>query len=191
MNQLTTISIFWFLIPTTTAKTTRSSSPETTAAFLALRTQRAWPLPGQKLSAIRTPSQVGWKGLNNSFVTTQFYYGAVYPGGSVYFGGSQDNGTSRGTDYGTINQWSYLSGGDGGDVAVDPLDANTLYSEYANVSGLSLIKSIDGGVTNFAATNGITEEAKKLSVHSLLYGRSVRFFASLCRRKHSLADFGR
>jgi photosystem II stability/assembly factor-like uncharacterized protein len=100
------------------------------------------------------PEAVGWTGLNNSFVATQFYHGAVYPGGTAYFGGSQDNGTSRGNDAGGPNRWAYLYGGDGGQVAVDPIDINTLFYEYIN---LSIIKSTNGGVTNFSATNGITE----------------------------------
>jgi uncharacterized protein (TIGR03437 family) len=103
------------------------------------------------------PAQVGWTGLNNGFVATQFYHGIMYAGGIAYFGGTQDNGTVRGTDFSGPQHWSSLYGGDGGDVAVDPLDANTLFYEYIN---LSIRKSVDGGVTNVSSVNGITENPK-------------------------------
>lgn len=120
------------------------------------RTDNALALPATGANAFcyPSPSEVAWTNLNNSFATTQFYHGTVYPGGTAYFGGSQDNGTSRGTDSGGPNQWSYLYGGDGGAVAVDPIDANTLFYEYIN---LSILKTINGGQTTFSVTNGITE----------------------------------
>jgi photosystem II stability/assembly factor-like uncharacterized protein len=100
------------------------------------------------------PGKVGWVGLNHGFVATQFYHGTVYPGGAAHFGGTQDNGTPRGNEVDGSNGWSYLFGGDGGQVAVDPIDVNTLFFEYIN---LSIVKSADGGYTASMATNGITE----------------------------------
>jgi hypothetical protein len=39
---------------------------------------------------------LNWVSLNNGYGVTQFYYGLPYPGGGLYFGGAQDNGTPRG-----------------------------------------------------------------------------------------------
>jgi photosystem II stability/assembly factor-like uncharacterized protein len=36
-----------------------------------------------------------WTSLNNNLFITQFYYGAVHPSSSVYYGGTQDNGTLK------------------------------------------------------------------------------------------------
>jgi len=97
-----------------------------------------------------------WVDRNNGYVTTQFYDGAVYPNGQTFFGGLQDNGTQRGTTSGL--NWTILTGGDGGYVAVDTLaDANAandvLFAEY---TGNSLQKSTNGGATFAAANSGIT-----------------------------------
>ncbi|EKO40196.1 MAG: BNR/Asp-box repeat protein [Solidesulfovibrio magneticus str. Maddingley MBC34] len=100
-------------------------------------------------------SQVAWVSLNNGLGITQYYYGAVYPGGGTFFGGAQDNGTTRGTIAGGANAWTSLMGGDGGAVAVNPQNTNILYAEYTN---LSLQKSTDGGVNFSAATTGITDD---------------------------------
>ncbi len=68
-----------------------------------------------------------WADLNQSYVATQYYRGVSYPGGAAYFGGTQDNGVSRGSDAAGPNSWSWLSGGDGFSVAIDPADANTIF----------------------------------------------------------------
>ena len=97
-----------------------------------------------------------WVDLNNGYQTTQFYDGAVYPDGLTYFGGLQDNGTTRGVNGNT--NWSVLNGGDGGYVAVDTLgDANAANDVlFLETTGLSIRKSVDGGGTFAAATTGIT-----------------------------------
>jgi hypothetical protein len=77
---------------------------------------------------------MAWTSLNHNFAVTQFYHGAVYPDGSTYFGGTQDNGTIQGADSAGspgINAWSTLLGGDGGYVAVDPTNTDNLYAEIA------------------------------------------------------------
>ena len=99
-------------------------------------------------------SKVAWVALNNGYASTQFYHGAVLPGGQGYFGGTQDNGTPLGTDVLGANKWTSLFGGDGGQVAVDPQDANSLFFEYIH---LNMDKSIDGGKSNHPIGNGITE----------------------------------
>jgi photosystem II stability/assembly factor-like uncharacterized protein len=101
-----------------------------------------------------TNSGVGWANLNNSFETTQFYFGTILPGGAAYFGGSQDNGTSIGNDATGVNGWTFLYGGDGGQVMADPVDTSHLFYEYIH---LSLQRSTDGGQSSSPAITGITE----------------------------------
>src|SRR5262249_48287858 len=69
-----------------------------------------------------------------------------------YFGGTQDNGTVRGTD-GQPNAWTQLLGGDGGAVAVDPNNPSVIFAENY---GLSIKKSTDGGANFSPATSGIS-----------------------------------
>jgi hypothetical protein len=95
-----------------------------------------------------------WQDLNNGYRVTQFYDGVAYPGGQTYFGGTQDNGTVRGTDAGGQNSWSEILGGDGGSVAVDPTNTNVLYAEN---TGLSIQKSTNGGGQWTTATGGISD----------------------------------
>jgi hypothetical protein len=101
-------------------------------------------------------SGLAWTPLNNNYGVTQFYDGTVYPDGKTYFGGTQDNGTDRGTDAGGANAWNQIFSGDGGCVAVDPTNTNVLFAETTH---LSLVKSTNGGGTFAAATNGITESS--------------------------------
>ncbi|MEN8132107.1 MAG: hypothetical protein ABFS45_18405 [Pseudomonadota bacterium] len=95
-----------------------------------------------------------WTSLNNGYGVTQFYHGAVYPDGSTYFGGTQDNGTIRGSQAGGVNAWTEIHGGDGGFVAVDPNNTNILYAE---LGGGIIQKSTDGGNAFAQASTGITE----------------------------------
>jgi uncharacterized repeat protein (TIGR01451 family) len=100
------------------------------------------------------PSPVIWGPLNNGYQVTQFWPGAIYPNGTTYFGGTQDNGTNRGTDANGPNAWERILGGDGGYAAVDPTNTNVLYAENTN---LSFQKSTNGGASFVAARSGITE----------------------------------
>ena len=96
---------------------------------------------------------VTWQSLNNSYSVTQFYHGAVYPDGTSFLGGTQDNGTVLGSAQNTI--WREIQGGDGGYVAVDPNNTNTLFAEF---TGLSISRSRDGGATFQSATSGIQND---------------------------------
>lgn len=96
---------------------------------------------------------LAWTTLNNNYGVTQFYNGAVYPDGLTFFGGTQDNGTVRGTTTAGPNAWPTLNGGDGGYVAVDPSNTQVLYSEN---TGLSIQKSTNGGGSWTSAASGIT-----------------------------------
>jgi hypothetical protein len=98
------------------------------------------------------PSPVIWGPLNNGYAVTQFYHGLPYPNGQTYFGGTQDNGTNRGTDAAGPNAWSRVFGGDGGYVAVNPANTNTIFFE---TTGLSIRRSTNGGSISAPVTTGI------------------------------------
>jgi photosystem II stability/assembly factor-like uncharacterized protein len=107
------------------------------------------------ICGITSADQVTWTSLNNGYQVTQFYHGAVYPDASSFFGGTQDNGTIRGTTSGGSN-WRMISGGDGGYVAVDTSDTDVLYGEF---TGKSLQRSLNGGATWTPIHGGVTEPA--------------------------------
>ena len=109
---------------------------------------------GKTGTCASTTSTIAWTPLNNGYTTTQFYHGVPYPGGAAFFGGTQDNGTLRGTN--VTSQWNSIYGGDGGVARLDPLNANTVYAEY--VLG-AFAKSTDGGFTFSNAVTGITEDS--------------------------------
>ncbi|MBI4863044.1 MAG: hypothetical protein HY815_22685 [Candidatus Riflebacteria bacterium] len=97
---------------------------------------------------------VSYTCLNNRYGVTQFYHGAVAATGTVYIGGTQDNGTLKYDPASPENNWVEIFGGDGGYCAIDPTNSDTMYME---VPYLGLRKSIDGGANSFAAVSGITE----------------------------------
>jgi hypothetical protein len=99
-------------------------------------------------------TSVPWSPLNNNFGVTQFYYGISYPDGTTYFGGTQDNGTVRGSDALGPNAWREILFRDGGAVAIDRNDTNLLYAES---QALSIQRSTDGGLTWTSAISGIAE----------------------------------
>ena len=99
------------------------------------------------------PSPVIWAPLNNNYAVTQFYHGLPYPNGQTYFGGTQDNGTNRGTDAAGPNAWARINGGDGGYVAVNPQNTNTIFFE---TTGLSLRRSTNGGASSASVITGIS-----------------------------------
>ncbi len=93
--------------------------------------------------------------LNTSFVATQFYRGVAYPGGTMYMGGAQDNGVSRGTDAGGLTKWNGVYGGDGTAVAVDPADINSI---FFSAQQLSLQHSTSNGGAYAPSITGITDD---------------------------------
>jgi hypothetical protein len=106
-----------------------------------------------------TSHEVLWQPLHGGFQSTQFYTGAVLPGGAVFFGGKQDNGTMRGTLAGT-RDWTRLRGGDGAAVAVDPRDPNTIYVSTQN---FGLVRSRNGGKSFVSATRGIADASSNFA----------------------------
>ncbi|HEY0142654.1 MAG TPA: hypothetical protein VGF48_17275 [Thermoanaerobaculia bacterium] len=86
-------------------------------------------------------SSVAFTRLNRNYGVTQFYHGAVYPDGRRFVGGTQDNGTIRGSIEDS-DAWTRILGGDGAYVAIDPRDENVIYAESQFGA---LRKSADGG----------------------------------------------
>lgn len=99
------------------------------------------------------PGVLAWTELNNGYQVTQFYHGTHYPDGNTTFGGTQDNGTLRGVA-GAPNAWAEIRGGDGGYVAVNPANTNMIWAEN---TGRSMQRSVDGGVSWTPFQSGITE----------------------------------
>ncbi len=89
---------------------------------------RAATATGNTAACDPNNTSVSWTSLNHGYGVTQFYHGTVYPGGQTYFGGTQDNGTARGTDAAGVNNWERIFGGDGTYGAVDPTNVNSIYT---------------------------------------------------------------
>jgi len=134
------------------------------------RTDDARANTGKLLTNVCTAPTAGavtWTELNTNYTTLQFYQGSVYPNGNTYFGGTQDNGTWRGTT--GFTAWQNLLGGDGGYTAVDTkgdaIAANdVLFGAY---TGLSIQRSTDGGASFSDAVTGITGDPGHLFIAPL------------------------
>ncbi len=85
---------------------------------------------------------VKWRQINNNYGVTQFYAGDVFSDGKSYIAGAQDNGTQYGSDANGVNNWAWINGGDGADLAINPSDDNNFYvsSQNANIR-----RTNDGG----------------------------------------------
>jgi photosystem II stability/assembly factor-like uncharacterized protein len=81
-----------------------------------------------------------WENLNRSISTIQCYYGDIATDGTMLCG-TQDNGTAKFTG---AAEWPVVTGGDGGDVAIEPLNSQNLWAEYVF---LTMFASSDGGVS--------------------------------------------
>ncbi len=106
------------------------------------------------LSEPVVPPDVAWVSLNNEYGVTQFYHGDAAKGVDRLVAGAQDNGTNMG-GAGAPNDWDLIFGGDGGYVAIDPTDDDTIYIEIQFFPEIR--KSTDGGETFVDAVTGITD----------------------------------
>jgi uncharacterized protein (TIGR03437 family) len=135
---------------------------------------RATVATGRRASCTSDTTAVNWRTLNNGYGVTQFYHGTVYPDGKTYFGGTQDNGTLRGTDNGGVNNWVEINGGDGGYVAVDRNNTNTLYAEF---TGLTIQKSTDNGASFSSARLGLNDNGLFIAPYRMDPSDPNRLFA--------------
>ncbi|MBI4811411.1 MAG: hypothetical protein HY800_08255, partial [Ignavibacteriales bacterium] len=99
--------------------------------------------------------------INTGFRTVQFYSGAVHPTQTIYYGGTQDNGTLKTTSPPT---WSISLGGDGGATWVDYNTPTTVFTEYVYLciqkstnSGSPWVKSMNGIPTGSGQFDGSTD----------------------------------
>lgn len=95
---------------------------------------------------------IGWRCLNHSYESTQYYFADGDKKSGVLLGGTQDNGTLRVTLSDPLSPGGRpLVGGDGGQVAVDPVDSRFCYAQFQN---LGLMRSADGcqTINDFIAT---------------------------------------
>ena len=90
---------------------------------------------------------------NETLPITQFYTCELdYQQPWRFYGGAQDNGTSRIIDE-PGGDWEFIYGGDGFNVLVDPENNNYIYAEY-QYGGLG--RSTNGGLSFNNATSGIS-----------------------------------
>ncbi len=100
-----------------------------------------------------TNNGTSWSMLNNNLEITQFYGGAVYPTGTTYYGGAQDNGHLK---YSSGTNWTEVESGDGGYAAQDQTNSSISYEEYVY---LDMEKSTNGGVSWSSCTSGLSDAA--------------------------------
>ena len=79
-----------------------------------------------------------WENLNRTISTIQCYYGDISADGTMLCG-TQDNGTAKFTGEA---EWPVVTGGDGGDVAIEPDDSQNMWAEYVF---LTMFASSNGG----------------------------------------------
>jgi photosystem II stability/assembly factor-like uncharacterized protein len=109
---------------------------------------------GSMATCSASNSNMVFTSLDHNYGVTQFYNGAVFPDGKRFLAGAQDNATligdvSRGTD------WDSRIGGDGGFVAIDPVDPKHVYAEFQNAN---IYRSDDGGDQFFSTGNGLNDD---------------------------------
>jgi photosystem II stability/assembly factor-like uncharacterized protein len=79
-------------------------------------------------------SAVVFRSLNHNYGATQFYNGQPFADGLTVVAGAQDNGTLTG-GAAAANDWRRNFPGDGGYVAIDPVDSRIVYveSQHAHI----------------------------------------------------------
>jgi uncharacterized protein (TIGR03437 family) len=116
-----------------------------------------------------TGATILWAPMNNSYVTTQFYGGAVFNGGGGYVGGTQDNGSLLGDA--VHPNWTDIQGGDGGIWRIDPVDSSVFYGETPVLSRFTL-----GGAMFSLISNGIGEPFPTYPAYVLDPNNSLRLY---------------
>jgi hypothetical protein len=104
-----------------------------------------------RASNVYSVATSGWTSMNNGLAVTQFYSGAgSNAAGGRVIGGTQDNGAL----HLSAGVWRPFRGGDGGFVAVDPVNDQVFYGEYVF---LAMHRSTNGGQSASYICDGITE----------------------------------
>jgi len=110
---------------------------------------------GEKAVCEPQRSSLDFEALNHNYGVTQFYHGAVFADGQRFIGGTQDNGTILGTWSGGVNGWQRVAGGDGGYVAIDPVNPEFVYaaSQVGNI-----LKTGPGPIAFRGANQGLVDQ---------------------------------
>ena len=95
----------------------------------------------------------GWRDLDDTQVSTQFYSAAGHAPSALLVAGSQDNGTQRLLG-GSATRSNMTFGGDGGVVQIDPTNPSYVYGEYV---WLRVFRSTNGGSSARFSYSGISE----------------------------------
>ncbi len=116
-------------------------------------------------------ARVSWTALNDTLALTQFYPGMSLDPQDAQFSliGTQDNETQI---YAGALSWSTFTCGDGAGAAVDRLTSQILYTACASgtIGGypIAILKSPDGGNSNFLAQYGIDESDREQFIPPLV-----------------------
>ena len=110
---------------------------------------------GERAMCDAANSKMAFTPLNNSYGVTQFYHGAVSPDGRTFIAGAQDNGTLMGSTDRGPNRWWDVVGGDGGYVAFDPQNPDTIYAEYQFAN---IYRSTNGGLSFRRIRSGLVDD---------------------------------
>jgi photosystem II stability/assembly factor-like uncharacterized protein len=102
----------------------------------------------------------GWRDLDVGMRSTQFYGAAGHMTGDVVVGGTQDNGTLR--VRGASQTANLTFGGDGGQVQIDPTNANYVYGEY---QFLGVHRSTNGGTSSTQITSGLSDNGSSTNAN--------------------------
>ncbi|MGE0144187.1 MAG: hypothetical protein AB7I19_10840 [Planctomycetota bacterium] len=94
----------------------------------------------------------GWRHLDTDMISTQFYGAAGNGPTDTIVGGTQDNGTLRVVGNSRTANLNY--GGDGGQVQIDPTNANYVFGE---IQWLGVHRSTNGGASARSITTGLSE----------------------------------
>jgi hypothetical protein len=94
----------------------------------------------------------GWRDLDATMRSTQFYGAAGHGTGDVIVGGAQDNGTLR--VMGANRSANLAIGGDGGQVQIDPTDPRYVYGE---IQYLGVHRSTNGGASSTQIISGLSD----------------------------------
>jgi hypothetical protein len=116
----------------------------------------------------------GWQERVTGLGTTQYYTGVSNADGSLLIGGLQDNGTLLWRDSHAAQGWLPILGGDGATAQIDPRNDNVIYASSQNVS---LRRSVDGGRTFQAATNGLNDTPIFIMPYVIDHSRPDRLWA--------------
>lgn len=97
-------------------------------------------------------SSTGWRHLDATMISTQFYGASGNGPNDTIVGGTQDNGTLRVIGASRTANLDY--GGDGGQVQIDPTNPNYVYGE---IQWLGVHRSTNGGASASSITSGLSE----------------------------------